>query len=173
MLGGKLKIAIAGWLAVLATGNAWAWQAGRSSTPVEFQVHDGYFVVNKFEPDEPASFVVIQDQDIFDKIFGVAMVMNDKANRLPHEAFKTKMALVAIKRGKATWEFDVQSVSADRSTLRIRYKTTETPSDSATFACPMIVSVPKGRYASVVFIENGETVKTVTLPTPQKKPAGK
>ena len=34
---------------------------------------------------------------------------------------------------------------------------------SATFACPLIVSVPKGKYTVVVFVENGKVVKKMEI----------
>lgn len=39
----------------------------------------------------------------------------------------------------------------------------EKKSQSATFACPLIVSIPKGSYTSVQFVEDGKPVKKVAL----------
>lgn len=126
-----------------------------------FDVYSGYFVSNKFEPDAPESFVVIDNQEQFDTIFGVAMVMGDKSHRLPKDAFKSNVVLTAIKRGKAVWEFDVQGVTETNGVVELRYKATSKSSDSATFACPLIVSIPKGKYKAVRFVENGKLVKAV------------
>jgi len=35
------------------------------------------------------------------------------------------------------------------------------PPDTATFAVPLIISVPKGDYLAVVFMENGKEAKVV------------
>jgi hypothetical protein len=53
-----------------------------ATTAVAFQVHDGYFVSNQFEPDAATSFVVLKDQAAFDQVFGIARVMRDKSLRL-------------------------------------------------------------------------------------------
>jgi hypothetical protein len=46
---------------------------------------------------------------------------------------------------------------------RIPYTTTSKKSDSATFACPLIVSIPKGEYSAIRFVENGKTIKTIEI----------
>jgi len=47
-------------------------QPAVKTLPVKFDVYGGYFVSNKFEPQAPASFVVLQDQKAFDEVFGIA-----------------------------------------------------------------------------------------------------
>lgn len=137
--------------------------ASGNASSVAFDVHDGYFVSNKFEPNAAASFVVINDQRTFDEVFGVAFVMNDKSHRLPPDAFKTKMAVGAIHRGKAVWEYKVENVTADGKTLIVRYTMQSTPSETAAFSCPLILSILKGDYATVQFVENGKEIKKVEM----------
>lgn len=132
--------------------------------PLAHEVHDGYFVSNKFERDKPASFVVIQDRKRFDEVFGVGFVMGDKSNRLKPDAFKSKMVVSAIKRGPAVTTYKVTSVTVHKGTLYLRYGAKTGPPGSATFACPLIVSVPKGSYSAVVFLANEKPVKTLKLP---------
>lgn len=43
--------------------------------------------------------------------------------------------------------------------MRLAEATSGPKPGSATFACPLIVSVPKKKYAHVVFLENGKVVK--------------
>ena len=129
-----------------------------------FDTYSGYFVSNKFEPNAAASFVVITDQGQFDKVFGVAMVMGDKSHRLPKDAFKSNMVVAAIKRGSAVVEFKVEGVTVKDGLVELRYTMTSKKSDSATFACPLIVSIPTGKYTAVQFVENEKTVKTVEIP---------
>lgn len=131
---------------------------------ISHETHDGYFVSNKFEPDSAESFVVLTSQDAFDKVFGVARVMNDTSHRLPPDAFKTKMVVSAIHRGKATWDYTVDSLSADGTTLVVKYTAKSTPHDSAEFACPLIISLDRSDYTAVRFEENGKTIKTIALP---------
>ncbi len=136
---------------------------GPAGKAVAHEVHDGYFVSNKFERDKPASFVAIQDRERFDEVFGVAFVMGDKSNRLKSDAFKSKTVISAIKRGPAVTTYKVTGVSVRKGTLYLRYEAKTGVPGSATFACPLIVSVPKGSYSAVVFLENDKPVKTLKL----------
>ena len=72
-------------------------QQATATEPVKltFDTYGGYFVSNKFEPDAAKSFVVINDQEQFDKVFGVAFVMGDKSRRLPKDAFKSLMVIAS------------------------------------------------------------------------------
>lgn len=132
--------------------------------PLAFDTYGGYFVSNKFEPASEASFVVIQDQQAFDKVFGAAFVMRDKSHRLPAGAFDTKIVLAAIHRGKALWEYAVQDVRADGGVVTLRYTAAPKPSESAQYACPLIVSIERGPYTAVQFVENGKPVRVVVNP---------
>ncbi|MGD0897024.1 MAG: acylphosphatase [Thermoguttaceae bacterium] len=53
------------------------------------------------------------------------------------------------------------ALTVKHGVVELRYATTEKKSDSATFASPLIVSIPKGEYKSVEFTENGKSVKKV------------
>jgi hypothetical protein len=93
----------------------------------------------------------------------VAMVMQDKSHRLPADAFKSNVVLAVIKRGNAVWEYKVDGVSMKDGVVEIRYNATSTPSDSATFASPLIVSIPRDNCKAVEFVENEKPVKTVAV----------
>ena len=133
------------------------------SKALKTDTYSGYFVSNKFEPDAPASFVVLSSQEQFDQVFGAAVVMGDKSHRLPKDAFESLLVVAAIKRGKATWEYKLEAASQKGGVVELRYTTTATRSDSATFACPLIVSIPRGKYTAIQFVENGKRVKRVEI----------
>lgn len=136
------------------------------ATAVAFQVHDGYFVSNQFEPDAPTSFVVLKDQAAFDQVFGVAHVMRDKSQRLAADAFPEKIVVAAIHRGKALVSYQVEHLVADGKSLSLRYTTKSSPAGTAEFSCPLIVSLPKGDYQAVQFIEDGKEIKKLTASAP-------
>jgi hypothetical protein len=138
-----------------------AWAAEQTKLP--FDTYSGYFVSNKFEPDAAESFLVITDQANFDQVFGVAFVMRDKSHRLPKDAFKSNMVLAAIKRGNAFWEFKVEGVSVEQGVVELRYAVASKATPDTTFACPLIVSIPKADYKAVRFVEGGKMVKTVKV----------
>lgn len=130
---------------------------------VAYGTHDGYFVSNKFEPKELASFVVLADQKAFDGVFGAGFVMGDKAHRLPKDAFAKNIVVAAIHRGKALVTYKVESVTAENNTLRVRYSTKREPNATAEFSCPLILSVAKGDYGAVQFTEDGKDVKKIEM----------
>ncbi len=136
------------------------------STAVAFQIHDGYFVSNQFEPDAPTSFVVLKDQAAFDQVFGVARVMRDKSLRLAADAFPGKIVVAAIHRGKAFVTYQVEHLVTDGKTLSLRYTTKSAPADTAEYSCPLIVSLPKGDYQAVQFIEDGKEIKALSNAAP-------
>ncbi|MEI6606556.1 MAG: hypothetical protein WCP35_14700 [Verrucomicrobiota bacterium] len=138
---------------------------------IGFETHDGYFVSNKFEPDAEASFVVITDQPAFDKVFGVGMVMGDKSHRLPPAAFDKNFVVAAIHRSNGMLTYQVTSVTTEAQTLIVRYTTKTTPDANAKFACPLILSLYKGDYRFVRFVENGKDVKRLPLTPPTAAPA--
>jgi len=90
-------------------------------------------------------------------------VMGDKSHRLPPAAFGKKFVVAAIHRGKSMVTYQVESVVADGQTLVVRYTTKSVPSDSAEFACPLILSLDNGDFKAVRFAENGKKIKRVEL----------
>jgi hypothetical protein len=147
-----------------------AWCCAAADKPVAvsqvlaFETHTGYFVSNQFEPATPTSFVVLTEPAAFDKMFGVAMVMQDKSHRLAPDAFSQKLVVAAIHRGKMIVEYKVEQVTAERKTLTIRYTTKSEPNATAEFACPLIISIAKAEYDAVRFFENGQEIKQLALP---------
>ena len=134
-----------------------------TSTKLEFKTYSGYFVSNKFEPDAATSFVALDNQKQFDQVFGVAFVIGDKSPRLAPGALETELVLSAIRRGKAFCTYKVSSVTEEGGVLRLRYQMTSKKSDSASFSCPLIVSIPKGKYHAVEFHENDKLIKRLPI----------
>lgn len=161
------------WILMLIAGSfsiaAFATAAGEPQSalkPARFDVYGGYFVSNQFEAREPASFVVLNSQTAFERVFGVAMVMGDKSHRLPFDLFDQSLIVAAIHRGKEFFEYDVENVGLAGKVLVIRYRAESAPSDSAEYASPLILSVARGDYDAVRFVENGRELKVVEIPRP-------
>jgi hypothetical protein len=122
-------------------------------------------------------FMAFADQDSFDKAFGKSaggkVNLNDfipngeakgaKPRFLPKDAFDKKLVVAAIHNGMRIWKYKVAKVTADGDTLYVRYEAASTVGYPNSYACPLIVSVDKGKYASVVFIENGKEIGTATI----------
>ena len=137
--------------------------SGSETNKPQVYSQPGDFVSNKFEPDAPSSFVALDNQKQFDQVFGVAFVIGDKSPRLAPDALKTELVLSAIRRGKAFCTYEVSSVTEEEGVVRLRFQTTSKKSDSASFACPLIISIPKGKYQAVEFYENDKLVKRLAI----------
>jgi len=130
---------------------------------LKIETYSGYFVSNKFEPQSTVSFVTARTQKQFDQVFGVAFVMGDKSHRLAPDAFKSQLVLATIKRGMAFCTYQVTAVTEKDGVVQLRYKTTAKKSESASFACPLIISVPHGKYRVIEFHENNKLVKRLAI----------
>lgn len=134
------------------------------SRKVPFELHSGYFVSNKHKMEGDFDALALKSKMAFNRVFGVAFVMGDTSNRLKPNAFKTKMVLAVIKKGRAAWTYKVSKVIAKGKTLYVDYKPTpREATGNTTFASPMIVSIPKGDYNKAVFVENGKEVKSIAI----------
>lgn len=123
------------------------------------EVLGGYFVNNTFEPDAPTSFAVLKDSLSLDRVVGVGFVMGDRSHRMAPSAFGSRLVLAAIHRGAALWEYTVRAVTLRDGVLTLDYAAASKAQAGATFACPLLVCVPKGDYQSVEFREGGQVVK--------------
>jgi hypothetical protein len=145
-------------LIAAASGAGPAAAAEAEQENVAFTEHSGHFVSNKFEPEAKVSFVWLEDQKSFDSVFGTVMAGGLKATRLPSGVFEKRVVAAVIHRGAEVVNYTVESLKLDGKSLILRYSTKCQPHASATFACPLIVSLPKGGYAEIRFIENGKEV---------------
>jgi len=129
------------------------------SNQINYEIHNGYFVSNKYEPKKTQSFIISDEQKGFDSVFGVAFVQGDKSNRLNEQWFDSKIVISTIKRGFFICEYEVSSITNNNGEILLRYNTKEKKSSTAEFSCPLIISIPKNNYKSVNFIENGKLIK--------------
>jgi hypothetical protein len=129
---------------------------------VAFDVHNGQFEKNNSGLKGDSSYLVFSDREGFDKVFGLGRVMG-KQNFVPKDAFDAKMVVAVIKRGNALTKYKVEKVTADEGTLYIQYTAETDKPGSAMIHSPLIVSVDKDKYTSVVFIENGKKVDKVKI----------
>ena len=79
------------------------------------------------------------------------------------------MVVAVVKRGKAFWGYTVQAVAVEAGVLTLQYATTYTRSDSAEHSSPLIISVAKGAYTAVEFVEDGKVVKKMEIAAPPAK----
>jgi hypothetical protein len=136
-------------------------KAADPGKPLKFTAHGApYFVKNTFEPNAPQSFAVLKSLAEFENVFGVGMVMGGKKPEIDAATFKSQIVLAVVKRGPMC-HYQVKSVAANAGGIEVRYEAKTDPPGSATFAVPMIVAVPAGKYSAVKFIENGKEVQVL------------
>lgn len=130
---------------------------------VGYELHDGHFQRNDAGLKGNASYLVLGSREAFDKIFGIARVIG-KQNFVPRDAFEKKMVVAVIKRGAGITQYQMESVTARGETVQVRYKATmDERGGDAQFASPLILTLDRDHYKSVVFIENGKKVETVKV----------
>ena len=120
-----------------------AAKIGPRTAAISFDTYSGYFVSNKFEPNAAESFVVITDQKQFDEVFSVAFVMGDNrigCPRTPSSRTSSWRRSNGAKQSGSTRSMASRSRRPGQPALHRHLE----ESDSATFACPLIVSIPKG-----------------------------
>jgi hypothetical protein len=146
------------WALVLALGlTAVAAADDTKAKAVKFDVHSGYFESNRSGLKGESSYLAFSDPTSFKNTFGTAFVMGKRPNVLPKDAFDTKVVAAVIKRGTSIYQYKVKSATTLGKTLTVTYSAEERPGGgTARFASPLIVSVPKGDYKEVVFVENGK-----------------
>jgi hypothetical protein len=163
-----LWFAVAVALLAASTGLALAGDKDKEEAKgdkLPFEVYTSYFEKNNSGLKGDESFLAFTDRKSFDQVFGVAVVMGKKPSVLAKDAFDSKLVVAAIKRGDAPWTYKVDKVTGDGDTLYIQYDATTKKGDgTAKFASPLIVSVDRGKYKTVVFLENGKKVGTADVP---------
>jgi hypothetical protein len=165
---------------------------------VEYVVHSGYCELAEHAKAEQlkarkaktlgnTSFLAFTDQQSFDKAFGKTPDKEDldkflpngegkgkKPNLLPNDAFDTKMVVATTIRGPNVCRYKVGKVTAEGDTLSVHYEVAEAfAGNDKVRSCPLILSVDKGKYTSVVFIQGGKKVGTAEVPKEPEKPKEK
>jgi len=131
---------------------------------VEFKTYAApYFEKNNSGLKGEASFLVLPDKESFDKVFGVGFVMGKKPPVLKGDDFNKKLVVAVIKRGDAPVKYKVDSVTEAGDELRVSYTAKAGAPGTAKFASPLILTLDKGKYKSVTFIENDKKVGTAEI----------
>jgi hypothetical protein len=127
----------------------------------EFTVHTGHFEKNDSGLKGGESLLLLTDADAFGKVFGTVPPGGlgggvRKNNPVPKDLFDTHLVAAVIKRGAAITTYKEVSTKTDGDTLTVTFKSEQGQPGTATFASPLVVAVPKGKIAKVVFVENGK-----------------
>ncbi|VTR92253.1 unnamed protein product [Gemmata massiliana] len=129
-------------------------------------VYDAYFEKNNSGLKGDATYTALTSKDGFEKVFAARppLMGGKKPVLLAPDAFDKHFVAAVIKRGPAITTYKVEAVTLDKDgILYVQYKAESGPAGTATFASPLIVSVPKEGAKKVTFIENGKAVSTVDV----------
>jgi hypothetical protein len=155
---------------------------------VAFKVHSGYceraeharaeqLKAQKEKTLGNVSFLAFSDQDSFDKAFGRAPAKEDltnflpngeargkKPNLLPKDAFAKRTVVATTVRGPNVSAYRVVKVTAAGETLYVQYQESSAfAGNNRIWSSPLILSVDKGPYRSVVFIQGNRKYGTATI----------
>lgn|SRR5262249_61957280 len=131
---------------------------------VDHTVHSGYAESNKSGLKGASSHIVVTDHATFDKTFISPFRPGKKPVLVPKGTFPKKFVVAVITRGKTIYEYSDVKVTADGATLKVAYKVKPVGNPgSARFASPLVISLDKGKYKTVVFDANGKEAAKVKL----------
>jgi len=125
-----------------------------------------YFESNKSGLKGDSSFLVITDADKMAAVLRpVPPIGGRKTESVPKDAFDKSIILAVIKRGTQTYDYTFVKAEARDGVVRVEIKSVAKgdPNGSATFATPYVLTIPKGKWKSVEFIDNGKKAATVKL----------
>lgn len=126
-------------------------------------IHTGHFVRND-TGDDARSLYLCSDLEAFEKLFGTVPPLNGnggrKTNPVKEDVFEKNAVVAVVLRATAITTYTEVSTKVDGEKLVVSYKCETGKAGSASFASPLILSVPKGEWKTVSFIENGKEVGT-------------
>lgn len=159
-----LRMAVAALASLILIAPVRADKTEAKGDKVGYKVYNSYFVSNKADLKGESSYLTFTDQTGLDRVLRPAPPnIGQKRAYLPKDVFDSKMVVAVIKRGNKIWQYKVEKVTADSGTLYVQYTTTSKDGGTATFASPLILTVDRGKFTSVVFIENGEKAGTAKI----------
>lgn len=129
----------------------------------QMMIHDGHFENNNSGLTGKESFLLITDSGTFDKTFGVAAFgvgPTKKQQWVKPELFEKRVVVAVIKRGNSVPTYSKVETKIEDETLKVTYRLVEGRPSTAQFASPLILSLPKGKFKKVEFIENDKKVGT-------------
>jgi hypothetical protein len=137
----------------------------RADDTITPKVYGPYFESNKSGLKGETSRLIFTDAAKFDEVLkAVPPIGGRRTIGVPAEAFKESLVLVVIKRGPQAVTYSDTKASVKDDTLTLEFKSSAPGGAStATFASPLVVTVPKGKIKNVVFVENGTKSEAVPV----------
>jgi hypothetical protein len=133
---------------------------------IEVKPYGPFFESNKSGLKGDSSYLVFTDARKFANVLHLTrpLLGGKRPVALPVGSFMKSHVLVVIKRGKTIYDYSDLKAEAKGDTLVFSFKSAaKGKPGSAMFATPLVVTVTRGKYKNVEFVENGKKVETVKL----------
>lgn len=122
-------------------------------------VHTGHYMKKTAGVSGDDVYLTFTDFPAFDQVLGaIPQIGPRKPNPVTADTFQEFDVIVVLKRGQSQAIITEVSATSDGGTLTVAFKTDVRPSGSASFATPLVLTVPKGLTKSVRYVENGKPV---------------
>ena len=143
---------------------------------VAAKVHSGHFVSNQYKPQDALTLAVFSTSAEFKAAFGTAAFgLGAGGKRLDYvgdAAFADGVVAALIRRGNTLYSYQLASTAkTDEGVLTLNILSAGKPDAAATFASPLIVSLPRAGVTHVRFVENDKVLGEVPLAAAVKEPA--
>ncbi len=135
---------------------------------VAVKVHSGHFVSNQYKPDDALTLALFHTLADFKIAFGTAAFGLGRGGKqldyVNEAAFNNGVVAALIHRGNTPYEYKlIAPTDLVRGVLTLNIRAAGQPSDTATFASPLIVSMPRAGITHVRFVENDRELGQVAL----------
>ncbi|MDO4551251.1 MAG: hypothetical protein Q4C96_08385 [Planctomycetia bacterium] len=109
------------------------------------EIPESYFLKNTVTPQENSSSRtgILRTQKEFDTFFGPAAVMNPNQKFLPENFFEKNAILFFAQWGNTPWEYEIVKATKNGTAIKILYRRTGTPCETATFSPFFMLGVSK------------------------------
>ena len=143
---------------------------------VAAKVHSGHFVSNQYKPQDALTLAVFSTSAEFKAAFGTAAFgLGAGGKRLDYvgdAAFADGVVAALIRRDNTMYSYQLASTAkTDEGVLTLNILSAGKPDAAATFASPLIVSLPRAGVTHVRFVENDKVLGEVPLAAAVKEPA--
>ena len=134
---------------------------------VAVKVHSGHFVSNQYKPADALTLALFNTMAEFKAAFGVAafgLGRNKRLDYVDEAAFTNGVVAALIHRGNTPYQYElIGEVKNARGVVTLNFRAAGEPSPTATFASPLIVSMPRAGITHVRFVENDRVLGQVAL----------
>ncbi len=122
---------------------------------------EGYFLKNDVVLNKKVNFMVIDSQEAFDKMFGMAKTMNNTISKT--NFMKTKVGVIAVDTTAMKTSISIDNATMDRDAYVVNYTLNEEGRQSYVMRPLSLFYIPNNKRLSKVTFKSGDKATTVPL----------